>query len=235
MQVNENNGNIIIDDTESNQRCLEAMYVSDTNVYVILGLARCGKNSGKSVIDLIKKIAKQKGISQIIIDSDESAIYEKNVPLDLRKLSILTTGQSWYNKLGFHKNLNKQHLDKMYSDFAEYINNPIVNLEFYRPGTYNRHNITYESLKTLIDIDDNDTIQSAFVKINHELKYFDKNQLTLLSRILEAISIPSFDQNIHGLSFRVGKTGGFRRSVTRKRLSKKRLLRNGDKRKRRVY
>jgi len=221
MQVNDNNGNIIIDDTESNQRCLEAIYVSDTNSYVILGLAKCGNNSGKSVIDMIKNIAKLKGVSQIIIDSDESAIYEKDVPLDLRKLSILTTGQSWYNKQGFHKNLNKENLDKLYSDFAEYINYPINDLKFYpRSGSYNKHNLTYEYVRTLVDIDHTDTIKSTFAKIKKDLKSFDKQQLILLSRILDAIDIPKFEQNIHGLSYRVPKNGG-KRIFTKKRLLRK--------------
>ena len=72
----------------------------------ILTITKQNKMSGTQIMRQIRKLAQDYpslNIRRFIIDHDVSWLKIQKTSISLSVLSILTTGQSWYNKIGYHE------------------------------------------------------------------------------------------------------------------------------------
>ena len=112
---------------DKDKSCFDFVIESD-HIY-IKNLKKCGIIKGSYFLDnisiLVTKLRKiEKKIKYIkLIDISEK--YICNIPICLITIKILTTGESWYNKHGYYsknyekeKKLNKEIIEKKYSDFV---------------------------------------------------------------------------------------------------------------------
>ena len=95
------NGSVTI--TNGGKECL--VYSIDeltSNIY-ISKISKCsdGKPLTREAIKMVEDFAKSDPDIRFIYLDDESSINVCTVPLQLRYLKILTTGQSWYNSIGY--------------------------------------------------------------------------------------------------------------------------------------
>ena len=121
ITINKNNTN----DNNFDNFCLlfEIIKNTNTNEYsiYIVSLEKCApiNNYGNFILDSIKEFAYKLGYYSIIIKVDASDlvfIYDndgknKKVYIPLAELSILSTGESWYNRLGFYASTNLDEKD----------------------------------------------------------------------------------------------------------------------------
>jgi hypothetical protein len=106
--------------------------IMNEHIY-ITSLNRCGEISGTILLDNIYKLAQKLPNIKNIQLYDESYILKCNKRISLATIKILTTGQSWYNKLEYtSKNIknelisNKKIIDEPYIDFITKIPNLLI-------------------------------------------------------------------------------------------------------------
>jgi len=85
-------------------------------------LTKCApiKNYGNFILNCIKEFAERYSYYSILIGSDGSDLpftfivngEEKEIYIDLAYLTILSTGESWYNKMGFYNELNREQIEE---------------------------------------------------------------------------------------------------------------------------
>jgi len=134
---------------------LDCIQFKIMNDYIwIKSLNKCGEISGTTLLNNIYKLAQLLPNIQNIQLYDESYILKCNKRISLATIKILTTGQSWYNKLEYKsKNyeneliLNKIKINKPYIDFIQEIHILLIK-------TYNEEYLTTiksndESLKRI--------------------------------------------------------------------------------------
>jgi hypothetical protein len=71
-----------------------------------------GIGGGKEILDTLKQFVFNHPDMHLVIDSDNSFIFNyknTNKDVSLKLLYILTTGESWYNSLGFHEDYYKEN------------------------------------------------------------------------------------------------------------------------------
>jgi len=80
-------------------------------------------NYGNFILDSFKEFAQKYGYYSVVIGSDGSTLdffvnnngVKTKVYIELAELSILTTGESWYNRMGFYSSSNKEEIqDNLY-------------------------------------------------------------------------------------------------------------------------
>lgn len=108
-------------------------FIINDNYIYIESLNRCDNISGTKILNNIYKLAQQLGNIKYIQLVDDSYILKCNKRISLATIKILTTGQSWYNKLEYKsKNIknelisNKKIIDEPYIDFITKIPNLLI-------------------------------------------------------------------------------------------------------------
>lgn len=153
-------------------------------------------NYGNFILNSIKEFAKKYGYYSVIINVDASTIilrfYEngniENIYLDIAKLSILSTGKSWYNKMGFYNPMNKEQIqDNKYkirkdirdidepSKIIEFIDNKLKQYKktpicFKLVNSYGKFRNLYNFILDLTKKTETNSIQEVFQEINNIIK-----------------------------------------------------------------
>ena len=178
--------------------CLEfkIMEISEGKFTIIIdSIFKCApiQNYGKFILDSIKKFASDYGYYSVRIGVDVSSLnfhFDREIVLiDLYCLSILSSGESWYNRMGFYSEKNREQIIKN----KLIINQPIKNVhdstdsegnhlitslidkkikkylrlskipECYRiMDSYENFNILYNFILEKINKTGNDTIEDVF-------------------------------------------------------------------------
>ena len=113
---------------EDRESCVSfEIFSFETNQLSILinTIFKCGpiKNYGNFILDSFKEFAEKYGYYSVVIGSDGSTLdffvnnngVKTKVYIDLPQLSILTSGESWYNRMGFYSHSNKEEIqDNLY-------------------------------------------------------------------------------------------------------------------------
>ena len=89
--------------TNGGKECLVYSIEDLANKIYISKISKCsdGKPLTREVIKVVEKLAESKSDIRSIYLDDESSINVCTVPLRLYYLKILTTGESWYNSIGY--------------------------------------------------------------------------------------------------------------------------------------
>jgi len=161
---------------ESN--CITFTINQTNNTIIIDSLDKCGHNNGNKLLNILEQFANSIKITQIKL-LDRSHIYfcNERYQISLSMLSILSTGKSWYNNLGYlSTNFNKEQI----------INNKLIEKKLIDVIKFDTLNNTIKDTITRItsniDIDINNiTIKELFILIKSYLKTITNNcdQLTI--------------------------------------------------------
>jgi len=104
--------------------CLSFRLIDGTQGVTIFinEITKCApiKNYGNFILNSIKQFAKNNGYYSVLISSDGSVLpftfivdgEEKEINIELAYLTILSTGQSWYNKMGFYTQINREQIQE---------------------------------------------------------------------------------------------------------------------------
>lgn len=172
-------------------------------LYIFINLIfKCApiSNYGNFILDSFKEFAKKFNYYGIIIGSDGSSLdfyvdnngVKKLVDIDLAELSILSTGESWYNRMGFYTPINKEQIqDNLYKigkDIQDLDNEDIIGFidkilskykgdrEKYLPdcfksiNSYGKFHDLYDFILNLTNKTGSDSIQEVFQEINNIIK-----------------------------------------------------------------
>lgn len=128
----------------------------------ILYLDKCTSSSGTNLLNILEQYAIERGDIYQIDLNDASDIYVCNVRISLSYLYLLTTGLSWYNKLGYisdDTSFEKEHnLIEIQKNFANNLYGVLTN-------TNNYSNIYDKLLQLFPDINIELEPETIFVKI----------------------------------------------------------------------
>lgn len=157
-------------------------------------------NYGIFILDSFKEFARKFGYYGILIGSDGSSLefYVDNngvkeiIDINLAELSILSTGESWYNRMGFYTPINKEQIqDNLYKigkNIQDLDNEDIIGFidktlskyrgarEKYLPdcfksiNSYGKFHELYDFILNLTDKKGSDSIQEVFQEINNIIK-----------------------------------------------------------------
>ena len=145
--------------------------IKEDSIYVDW-LTNCSSGSGTTLLHKVEQIAVEMGILKIALMDASQITTPCNKGVSLQLLSILTTGKSWYNKLGYVceqqseiDSYNNSIIHMLFSDFIGII------YEFFEKNYEDK----IESFQTLINqllsiIDFESTVQEVFIKIKGMLK-----------------------------------------------------------------
>lgn len=156
------------------------------------------KNYGNFILSCLKEFADKFGYYSVIIMSDGSTLdfnvyddnQEKQVYIDLAKLNILTTGESWYNRFGFYNSYSKDQIDnnklKINQKFSSlddsvhiigYIDKKIKQYKtsklptcFQLINSYGKFREIYNFILGITNKTDDDTIGDIFYEVNNYIK-----------------------------------------------------------------
>ncbi len=117
--IRESSDEIIILDNRG-QICITFEYISG-GIY-IHNLNKCSTNSGTANLQLLENYARASRIKKIeLLDASHLNICD-SVSVSLAFITILTEGQSWYNKLGY----KSESFDAEYAHNTAFIQQPFV-------------------------------------------------------------------------------------------------------------
>jgi hypothetical protein len=171
----------IYTNNEDKIECATLLIHSPTHLYLDM-LNKCGENSGTQVIKLIEKFAKQYGYNKIELE-DDSRIYSEKTPFRkkggrcmiwLPILQILSSGTTWYNKLGYtskyYKTEVKHNEAVIKKSFVKFMNTLVAN-------TFNQDKRA-PSLESLIEgmylfvgkDENNISVKDLFTKVSKKLR-----------------------------------------------------------------
>ncbi len=118
--------NKIIFKSDNGDRCIITIELRkrqhSRHIYVN-SLEKCAPYSGTEILEQIVQFGKEMNVDYITL-SDKSSIG----PFNLYVLEILTTGQSWYNRLGFYSSVHAQEVE--FNTFVSQL--PFETLMIYR-------------------------------------------------------------------------------------------------------
>jgi hypothetical protein len=200
----ENEDQIIKDYNPDDNPCLEIKFVkySEGISIFVYSINKCApiKNYGNFILSCLKEFASKFGYHDVIITSDNSTIdlyfddmnEKKLVYIELAYLSILSTGESWYNRMSFYhpNNIeeiedNKIKINKKINTIddsvtiIEHINNQIKkykNRQNLIPvcvrliNSYGKFREMYNFILEITGKTEDDTIQSVFDSLNYYIK-----------------------------------------------------------------
>jgi hypothetical protein len=185
--------------------CLEISFNENTqgvSIKVEL-IAKCApiKNYGNFILSCLKEFADKFGYYSVIIISDGSTLdfnfyddnKQKQVYIDLAQLSILRTGESWYNRFGFYNSYSKEQIEnnklKINQKFSslddslhiiEYIDKKIKQYKKYKKfelpkcfqliNSYGKFREIYNFILEITKKTDDDTIEDVFYEVNNYIK-----------------------------------------------------------------
>jgi hypothetical protein len=192
--------------------CLEIKFKKDINgVSIIVNLInKCApiRNYGVFILNSLKEFAERFGYYSVIIGLDVSYLgfmfdNKPDIIIELAFLSILSTGESWYNKMGFYNPLNMEQIqDNKYKislpigelddsikitefidDTIKYYKNKLrlkkLPICYQTINSYGTFRQLYNFILDITNKTDNDTIQNVF----KELYAFIKNNCDTINKI----------------------------------------------------
>ena len=200
----ENEDNITREYNPDNDSCLTiAFNKTQEGISIKIDMIyKCApiNNYGNFILESIKKFANKYGYYSIIIDTDSSYLdlyfnidgEKRNIIIKLYYLSILSTGKSWYNKMGFYTPINKEQIqDNIYKikQNIRYINDSVKIMELiektlkmyigienkipicYRlVNDYNKFSELYNFILDITKKTDNNSIQEVFQELSNYIK-----------------------------------------------------------------
>lgn len=95
---------------ESN--CITFTINQTSNIITIDSLDKCGNNNGNKLLNMIEQFANKINISKIkLLDGSHIYFCNERYKISLSMLSILSSGKSWYNNLGYlSDNFNNEQI-----------------------------------------------------------------------------------------------------------------------------
>ena len=218
------------------QDCIKFTIKEDL-IYVD-GLSKCEFGSGTELLHKVEQFAREFRIFKIVL-IDESKITtpcDKRVSLQI--LSILTTGKSWYNKLGYvcegqdeiyeH---NKSIIKMKFSNFVEIIRQFVKSNLIVPSMNYSKFNELIEIIKSIKILNFESTVQEVFIKIKsglkpgqHCLADIEPHLVLLIRYIISSniLSIPNPYTTIYIKTLQQHDIGkGTKRKGTKKKRTKK--------------
>ena len=143
---------IITNKTKKDVICVKFTIRVQVRIIQLNSVLKCSDigddGTGAALLSKVETFAKHLRITYITLD-DESKIYICGNQIDLAHFKILTTGMSWYNKLGY---FSRSHESDMKANSA-FIASPIA--------TY----LTQDITKTFPPNSDGETVQSYVTRI----------------------------------------------------------------------
>jgi hypothetical protein len=171
----------------------------NNNIYV-QALKNCKeKRMGQKMLDLVEDLARRIGSNEIALDDMSKLIIEPGKSVSLITLYNLTTGQSWYNKLGYickdEEDINFNHAEAFESnkvkitttsvnDFVLEEDDPIINKSMDK--------LLKEIQTQFPELDPDKTIQEYFIIVKDILQQYSDGNLdqdvSLLVKLVDLIS-----------------------------------------------
>lgn len=185
----------------SKKNCLQIIFKpskNSENYYIeLFKLDRCHFQGSANLQNLIEYSKYLKNILKIKLDiiflEDASIIPDTNIRLWL--LSILTTGESWYNRFGFitdDNNIEKKHNNEIIQmNIIEFINLCIIQYKRIR------NDINESLIKRIMSFfekyNESKSVKDVFIEIKRELKEnrISPEDSSMIGRILEIINLSS--------------------------------------------
>lgn len=190
---------------DENDYCVTFKIIGDKNELTIFinTIYKCGpiSNYGNFILDSFKEFAKRCGYYSILISSDDSTLdffvynngVQKKIYIELTELSILSTGESWYNRMGFYTPINREQIQenlyKITKDIQEIDNSTeIISLidktlkrykgdrEKYLPdcykliNSYGKFRQLYDFILNLTNKRDTSSVEEVFKEITNIIK-----------------------------------------------------------------
>lgn len=168
----------------------------NNNIYV-QALKNCKeKRMGQKMLNLVEDLARRIGSEEIALDDMSKLVIDPNKSVSLITLYNLTTGQSWYNKLGYIcKDEDFNHYEALESNKAK-ITTISVNdfvLEEVEPIMNKSMDKLLEEIQTQFpELDPEKTIQEYFIIVKEKLQQYSDGALnddvSLLVKLVDLIS-----------------------------------------------
>lgn len=156
---------------DKHKRACVDFVIKEDSIYVDW-LTNCSSGSGTTLLHKVEQIAVEMGIFKISLMDASQITTPCNKGVSLQLLSILTTGKSWYNKLGYVceqqseiDSYNNSIIHMLFSDFIG-----IVHKMFEK--NYEDKLLSFQTLiNELFSIEDfESTVQEVFIFIKDMLK-----------------------------------------------------------------
>jgi hypothetical protein len=172
---------IITNDIQSNY-CAIINIESPTHIYLDM-LYKCGESSGTQVIKLIEKFAKKYGYKKIELE-DDSRIYSEKTKFRPKKggycmiwlpiLQILSSGTTWYNKLGYkspYYNKEVKHNEAIIKiPFIKFMKSVVGNIRDEDPRASSFESLI-EGMYLFVNKDESSiSVKDLFTKVNRKLR-----------------------------------------------------------------
>ena len=170
------NGNLKFTIRDKSQKFCIIFTIINDDLISVDDLTKCNSGSGTELLHKVEQFAREIGIFKIILE-DASKITtpcEKD-RVSLQMLSILTTGESWYNKLGYmcenQDEINSHNNSIIQMKFSDVIDMVHEIIEIQHPN----HLHGFETLIHILIrqeeiINFESTVQEVFTKIKSMLK-----------------------------------------------------------------
>lgn len=159
---------LIID--KQQKSCVDFI-INEDSIYVDW-LTNCSSGSGTTLLHKVEQLAVEMGIFKIALMDASQITTPCNKGVSLQLLSILTTGKSWYNKLGYVcekqseiDDYNNSIIHMLFSDFIDMIHDIIE--KNYPDKVLNFQKLINE-IFPIIEFES--TVQEVFIKIKGMLK-----------------------------------------------------------------
>lgn len=218
---------------DKHQRSCVDFTIKEDLIYVDW-LTNCSSGSGTTLLHKVEQIAIEMGILKIELMDASQITTPCNKGVSLQVLSILTTGKSWYNKLGYVceqqseiDSYNNSVIQMKFSDFIDILHN-IIEKNF--ENDLLRFQTLINELFSIIDFES--TVQEVFIKIKDMIKKGQpclaiEPKLLLLISYIKMSNILLIPPPFKTTFTKILKSGGKkikRKGITKKRKRKKRKL-----------
>jgi hypothetical protein len=213
------------------KRCL--VFTIEDDLIMVDNLYKCDSGSGTTLLHKVEQFAREFGIFKIKLEDASTITTPCEKRFSLQMLSILTTGKSWYNKLGYIQNPKKQRLmdshnsiliQTRFADFIDMVKKTIQEDE------KNEFNNLIENIKDILDFES--TVQDVFIKIKDMFKngkHCDiviEEQLTSLIYYIKRSRILNINYDDEVKILHTGKGIQRKRNPTKKQKKTKRTKKN---------
>jgi hypothetical protein len=168
----------------------------NNNIYV-QALKNCKeKRMGEKMLNLVEDLARRIGSEEIALDDMSKLVIDSDKSVSLITLYNLTTGQSWYNKLGYIcKEDDFNHAEAFESNKAKITTMSVNNfvLEEVEPIVNKSMDKMLKEIQTQFpQLDPNKTIQDYFIIVKDILQQYSDGKLdkdvSLLVKLVDLIS-----------------------------------------------
>ena len=171
------NGNLKFTIRDKSQKfCI--IFIIEKDLIYVDELLKCSSGSGTTLLHKVEQFAREIGIFKItLIDKSKIITPCDEDQVSLQMLSILTTGESWYNKLGYiYENQdeinshNSSIIQMRFSDFIKIIEQQFKSKLFLPSMNHSKFNELIENIKSIGILDFESTVQEVFIKIKEMFK-----------------------------------------------------------------